>query len=97
MIDVRPKEEYLAGHISGALSIPVEELESRLSEFSHDIEIVAYCRGPFCVLSLRAVEILREKGFRAVRFEDGVREWREHGFSVAMGDGTEPCRGRKPK
>jgi len=86
VIDVRPKVEYLAGHIPGALSIPVEELESRLDELPGDIEIVAYCRGPYCVFSLDAVEILRSSGFRAVRFEDAIQDWSSQGLPVALGE-----------
>lgn len=82
VVDVRPTEEYRAGHIPGAVSIPLKELENRLSELPKDQEIVAYCRGPYCVLSIQAVESLRAKGFRAVRLEDGVEDWRAHGFAV---------------
>src|SRR5690606_16983552 len=63
VIDVRPSEEYRAGHIPGAISIPVEELEARLGELPADREVVAYCRGPYCVMAVEAVELLREKGF----------------------------------
>lgn len=86
VLDVRPAEEFLAGHIPGAISIPLEELEQRLSELPPDQEIVAYCRGPYCVLAIQAVEILREKGFHAFRMEDGVQDWRARGFSVAVGE-----------
>ncbi|GMW03148.1 MAG: transcriptional regulator [Candidatus Hydrogenedentota bacterium] len=86
VIDVRPCEEYHAGHIPGAVSIPLKELESRLAEFPNDAEIVAYCRGPYCVLAVQAVEVLRAKGYRAVRLEDGVQDWRAHGFKVAIGE-----------
>jgi rhodanese-related sulfurtransferase len=82
VLDVRPAEEHRAGHIPGAISIPLKELEDRLSELSRDQEIVAYCRGPYCVLAIRAVEMLREKGFRAVRLEDGVQDWRSRGYAV---------------
>jgi rhodanese-related sulfurtransferase len=85
VLDVRPAEEFMAGHIPGAVSIPLGELEQKLSELPKDQEIVAYCRGPYCVLAVRAVEILREKGFRAFRMEDGVQDWRARGFSVAVG------------
>jgi rhodanese-related sulfurtransferase len=86
VLDVRPAEEYLAAHIPGAISIELEELERRLSELSRDTEIVAYCRGPYCVLSIQAVEILRKKGFRAVRLEEGMQDWRAMGFPVAVGE-----------
>jgi rhodanese-related sulfurtransferase len=88
VLDVRPHDEYRAGHIPGAVSIPLKELEAHLSELPRDREIVAYCRGPYCVLAVQAVEILRNKGFSAVRLEDGVRDWRERGFPIAVGDGT---------
>lgn len=83
VLDVRPTEEYQAGHIPGAISIPVEDLEQRLSDLPSDQEIVAYCRGPYCVLAIQAVAILRSKGFRAFRMEDGVQDWRARGLPVA--------------
>jgi len=86
VLDVRPGEEYAAGHIPGALSVPLAELERRLAELPRDQEVVAYCRGPYCVLAVEAVRVLREHGFRAVRLEDGVPDWRARGFDVA---GTE--------
>lgn len=86
VLDVRPVEEYLAGHIPGAISIQLKELERHLSELPRKQEIVAYCRGPFCVLAIQAVEMLREKGFRAVRLEDGVQDWRAMGFPVTVGE-----------
>jgi rhodanese-related sulfurtransferase len=86
VLDVRPPEEYRAGHIPGALSLPLKRLKVRLSELPKDREIVAYCRGPYCVLAPQAVEILRAKGFRASRLEDGIPEWRTHGFPVAVGN-----------
>ena len=84
VIDVRPVEEYSAGHIPGAISVPLTELEARLTEFPRDREIVAYCRGPFCVLAIQAVEALRAKGYSAVRLEDGVADWRARGYRVAV-------------
>jgi rhodanese-related sulfurtransferase len=86
VLDVRPSEEYAAGHIKGAVSIPLEELEARLDELSRDVEIVAYCRGPYCVLSRDAVQFLRAKGWRAWRLGDGVSEWRLAGLPVAAGE-----------
>jgi rhodanese-related sulfurtransferase len=83
IIDVRPVEEYRAGHIAGAMSIPVEELKTRLAELPRNQEIVAYCRGPYCVFAAQAVEILRKHGFQAVRLEDNVTDWRAHGLPVA--------------
>lgn len=82
VLDVRPPEEYRAGHLPGALSIPLPELRRRLAELPRDREIVAYCRGPYCVLSVEAVEILRAEGFRAVRMEEGVQEWQQRGLSI---------------
>lgn len=69
VLDVRPREEYRAGHIPGALSIPVGELKARLRELPKDREVVAYCRGPYCVMALEAVELLRKRGFTAHRIE----------------------------
>jgi rhodanese-related sulfurtransferase/DNA-binding transcriptional ArsR family regulator len=86
VLDVRPAEEYQAGHIAGAISVPLSELKNRLSELPRDQEIVAYCRGPYCVLAAQAVEILQKQGFSAVRLEDGVVDWRAHGLPVAVGD-----------
>jgi rhodanese-related sulfurtransferase len=88
VLDVRPVEEYLAGHIPGAISIQLKELERRLSELPRNKDIVAYCRGPYCVLAIQAVEMLREKGFRAVRLEDSVQDWRAMGFPVVVGEKT---------
>lgn len=85
VIDVRPGDEYASGHIPGAVSLPVSELERRLSELPRDRDIVAYCRGPYCVLALRAVEILRTRGYRAWRLEDGMPDWRSRGLEVAAG------------
>lgn len=83
LIDVRPREEYLSGHIPGAISVPVGELKKRFRELPVDRDIVAYCRGPYCVMALDAVEILRRKGFRAHRLELGVPEWRAKGWRIA--------------
>jgi rhodanese-related sulfurtransferase len=82
VLDVRPSEEYASGHVPGALNVPLKELEERLKEFPHEQEIVAYCRGPHCVLAFEAVAKLREKGFQARRLEDGFPEWREAGLPV---------------
>ena len=82
VLDVRPPEEYQAGHIPGALSIPVAELKARMKELSKDREIVAYCRGPYCVMAVEAVELLRKKGFKAHRMEQGVVDWRARGWRV---------------
>ena len=85
VLDVRPDEEYRAGHIPGALSIPVSELKARLRELPRSREIVAYCRGPYCVMAAEAVQILRAKGFAAHRMEEGVVEWRARGWRVEGG------------
>ena len=86
VLDVRPTEEYRAGHLPGALSVPLKELERRLAELPHDREIVAYCRGPYCVLAVEAVEFLSSRGFAAFRLEEGVPDWQAKGFPVAVGD-----------
>jgi rhodanese-related sulfurtransferase len=82
ILDVRPVEEYRAGHIPDAISIPVNELKSRLDELPKKREIVVYCRGPYCVMALDAVELLRKKGFKVQRMEQGVADWRAHGWRV---------------
>ena len=92
VIDVRPSNEYLTAHIAGALPMPLEQLKQRLSELPRNKEVVAYCRGPFCVLAKEAVELLRAHGFQARRLEDSVQDWLAHGFPVATGE--EPLRKR---
>lgn len=82
VLDVRPAEEYRAGHLPGALSIPVDELRARLLELPPDREVVAYCRGPYCVMAVEAVELLREQGITAHRMEQGVADWRARGWNV---------------
>jgi rhodanese-related sulfurtransferase/DNA-binding transcriptional ArsR family regulator len=86
VLDVRPPEEYRAGHIPGALSVPLEELEQRLSRLPRRRQVVAYCRGPYCVLAVEAVALLRRRGFKAVRLEAGVHDWRRRGYRVAVGE-----------
>ena len=86
VLDVRPAEEYRAGHIPGALSVPLGHLKKILAQLPVDQEIVAYCRGPYCVLAVQAVEVLREKGFNAVRLEESVQDWRSMGLPVEVGD-----------
>ena len=85
VLDVRPIDEFKAGHVAGALSIPLKELKLRLSELPRDQEIAAYCRGPYCVLSVEAVEFLRAEGFQAIRIEEGIQDFRAMGFSIAVG------------
>lgn len=75
VLDVRPLPEYRAGHIAGAISAPIDELASRLQDLSPDAEVVAYCRGPYCVYADQAVRMLRDRGQRAARLEDGYPEW----------------------
>ncbi len=82
VIDVRPREEYEAGHIPGARCLPLSELEARLHELPADAEVVAYCRGPYCVLAPQAVEVLRRAAFRARRLAEGFPEWRLAGMPV---------------
>lgn len=82
LFDVRPEDEFAAGHLPGALSVPLDRLEEVIAGLPRDREIVAYCRGPYCVLSFEAVEALRRHGFRARRLEDGLPEWRAAGLPV---------------
>jgi rhodanese-related sulfurtransferase len=82
VLDVRPEEEYRAGHIPGALSVPVDALEAALQTLPRDREIVAYCRGPYCVFSDEAVALLGSRGFRARRLRQGLPDWRAAGFPV---------------
>ena len=88
ILDTRPASEYIAGHIAGAISVPVDDLQRRLQHLTKGKEYVAYCRGPYCVYADRAVEMLRAHGRRARRLIDGFPEWRAAGLPVA--DGVEP-------
>ncbi|MBF0380883.1 MAG: metalloregulator ArsR/SmtB family transcription factor [Magnetococcales bacterium] len=85
VLDVRPVEEYSAGHLPGAVNIPLKELEANLSLLPPSQEIVAYCRGPYCVLAFEAVARLRAKGYRARRLEDGLPEWQLAGLPTERG------------
>lgn len=85
LLDVRPVEEYRERHIEGALSAPLKELENHLSRLPRKREIVAYCRGPYCVLAVQAVEIMRKKGFKAFRLKESVQDWEAKGFPVVSG------------
>lgn len=85
VLDVRPEAEYRAGHIAGARSIPIAELQARLREIPRSREIVAYCRGPYCVFADEAVALLRAKGYRVRRFEQGLPDWRALGLPVEKG------------
>jgi rhodanese-related sulfurtransferase len=82
VLDVRPAEEYAAGHLPGAINIPIDRLESRLAKLSKRKEIVAYCRGPYCLMSFEAVAALRKRGLKARRLESGFPEWRAAGLPV---------------
>jgi len=107
LLDTRPEEEFRAGHIPGALSMPLEELEARLHVLPMDQEVVAYCRGPYCVFSDEAVAVLRASGYRARRFSLGFPDWRAAGLPVehvsstpdeatAPRPGSEPARDVSP-
>ncbi|MEV6206123.1 metalloregulator ArsR/SmtB family transcription factor [Kitasatospora sp. NPDC051914] len=85
LLDVRPLEEYLAGHIPGALCIPVDQLAGRIGELPEDTEVAVYCRGEYCVLAYDAVRLLTERGRRAVRLNDGMLEWRLADLPVTEG------------
>lgn len=85
ILDVRPEDEFTLGHIPGALNVPLRELEARLGEINPEQEIVAYCRGPYCVLSYEAAAQLRARGFKVRRLEDGLPEWRAAGLPVIAG------------
>jgi rhodanese-related sulfurtransferase len=82
IVDVRPTEEFRAGHVPGAIGIPLKELESRLEELPHDRDIVTYCRGTYCLLALQAVEILRKHGYRVTYLQEGVRELERAGVEL---------------
>ncbi len=85
VFDVRPREEYRAGHIPGARCVPLEELDAGLAGLPAEVEVVAYCRGPFCVLAPEAVRVCRARGVRARQLEEGFPEWRWAGLPVAIG------------
>ncbi|MFL5619401.1 MAG: ArsR/SmtB family transcription factor [Gemmatimonadaceae bacterium] len=85
VLDVRPPEEFVAGHIPGARSVPIADLKRRMRELPRGREVVAYCRGPFCVFANDAVALLRKKGYRARRAEQGLPDWRAAGLPVERG------------
>jgi rhodanese-related sulfurtransferase len=87
VLDVRPAPEFAAGHVAGARSVPLEELAARLEAIPRDADVVAYCRGPYCVYADDAVRTLQAGGIRARRLEDGFPEWRRAGLPVAVGIG----------
>ena len=82
VLDVRPEDEYAAGHVPGAINVPIEKLEGYLSKLPKRKEVIAYCRGPYCLMSFEAVEKLRRRGFKAKRLENGYPEWRAAGLPV---------------
>lgn len=83
VLDVRPPEEFAAGHVPGAVNIPIHELERRLAELPKRKEVVAYCRGPYCLMSYDAVQLLRQRGLKARRLQDGLPEWRLAGLPTS--------------
>jgi rhodanese-related sulfurtransferase/DNA-binding transcriptional ArsR family regulator len=87
VLDVRPEPEFRAGHIAGARSVPVSELRRNLRALPKDVDVVAYCRGPYCVYADDAVRELKRRGYRAQRLESGFPEWKQAGLPVAVGDG----------
>ena len=98
VLDVRPEDEFANGHLPDAVNIPLSQLERRLADLPADQEIVAYCRGPWCVLSFEAVVLLRDRGYRARRLEDGFPEWKTAGLPIdgtgGIGLQTRPSRSR---
>jgi rhodanese-related sulfurtransferase/DNA-binding MarR family transcriptional regulator len=96
LLDARPEEEYRAGHIPGAISIPVEVLESRLRELPTDREVVAYCRGPYCLFADEAVSLLSARGYRARRLELGLPDWKAAGLPVQAETVSADARGGRP-
>jgi rhodanese-related sulfurtransferase/DNA-binding transcriptional ArsR family regulator len=85
IIDVRPEDEFMLGHLANAINIPLRALQARLSELDRKREIIAYCRGPYCVLSFEAVATLRKQGFKARRLVGGLPEWRAAGLPIIVG------------
>jgi ArsR family transcriptional regulator len=82
VLDVRPEDEFALGHLPGALNIPLGKLEDRLDELPQEREVIAYCRGPYCVLSFEAVAALRARGYLVRRLEDGYPEWKAAGLPI---------------
>ena len=92
VLDVRPAPEYAAGHIAGARSVPIADLTRRLKDLPKDSEVVAYCRGPYCIYADDAVRLLRRKGYQARRLENGFPEWTRAGLPTASGNNSEERR-----
>ena len=88
VVDVRPEPEYGAGHIAGAVSIPIDRLARQLRNLPPDVDVIAYCRGPYCVFADDAVRLLRRRGRQARRLEDGYPEWQRAGLPIATGGGA---------
>ena len=82
VIDVRPRDEYEAAHLPFAVSLPLDELKVKLKQLPKNKEIVAYCRGPYCLMAVEAVHLLKRQGFKAIRLDDGVREWKSAGLPI---------------
>ena len=98
LLDVRPDEEYAAGHLPGARSIPWDQIEERLAELPDDTSVVAYCRGPYCVYADTALGILADRGWNVARLEEGVAEWQQAGYPIEKGAGNRHNNGgRKPR
>jgi rhodanese-related sulfurtransferase len=95
VLDVRPTLEYEAGHIPGAISLPITDLDRRLRELPRSKTVVAYCRGPYCVFSLEAVTVLRKRGYHARRTDAGLTDWRARGLPVAYGPDAVSQRSRR--
>jgi rhodanese-related sulfurtransferase/DNA-binding transcriptional ArsR family regulator len=94
VLDVRPEDEFAAGHLPQARNIPMRDLARKVRSLPKSREIVAYCRGPYCVLAFEAVALLRKRGFKARRLEDGYPEWKAAGLPVALGDEAAPTAAR---
>jgi rhodanese-related sulfurtransferase len=84
VLDVRPEDEFATAHLPHARSLPLPELKRRLAELPKDVPVVAYCRGPFCLMARDAVALLRKKGYQAFHLSDGVAEWRARGLPIAQ-------------
>jgi rhodanese-related sulfurtransferase len=91
VLDIRPTAEFLAGHVPGAQSVPLDKLAATVQRLPNESDVVAYCRGPFCIYADDAVRALRTRGHRAVRLEDGFPEWRRAGLPIAVGDEPTPA------
>jgi rhodanese-related sulfurtransferase len=97
LIDVRPELEYRAGHIEGAVSVPLEKLKARFAEFPRSRPVIAYCRGPYCVFAVDAVEQLRKRGFKSFRLAVGYPDWAAAGLPVEIGQATSPDKLSRPR